>query len=119
MTALIRRIAPLLLVWLAAVFAITELTGWLFVWPAVFGGWRVGSIALYGPGQFLGWRGLLAPGHRWIVDGAAAVSGLCALALAARVVLDVRGVSRPTFGAGRWADRAAVRRSGLLGGGRR
>jgi len=118
-TASIRRVATLLLVWLAAVFAITELTGWLFAWPAVFGGWRVGSIALYGPGQFLGWRGLLAPGHRWIVDGAAVASGLCALALATRVALDLRSTRRPTFGAGRWADRAAVRRSGLLGGKRR
>ncbi|MFC5355519.1 hypothetical protein [Azospirillum himalayense] len=119
MTASIRRGATLLLVWLAAVFAITELTGWLFAWPAVFGGWRVGPFALYWPGQFLGWRGLLASGHRWIVDGAAVVSGLCALALAARVVLDLRGTRQPGFGAGRWADRAAVRRSGLLGGGRR
>lgn len=119
MTASIRRVATLLLVWLTAVFAITELTGWLFAWPAVFGGWRVGSIALYWPGQFLGWRGLLAPGHRWIVDGAAVVSGLCALALAARVVLDLRRTRRPGFGAGRWATRTDVRRSGLLGGGRR
>lgn len=119
MTPYLLRFGALLLVWLAAVFAITELTGWLFAWPAVFGGWRVGPIALYGPGQFLGWRGLLAPGHRWIVDGAAVVSGLCALALAARVALDLRGTRRPGFGTGRWADRAAVRRSGLLGGGRR
>ncbi|WP_448190895.1 hypothetical protein [Azospirillum sp. sgz301742] len=119
MTASIRRGAILLLVWLTAVFAITELTGWLFAWPAVFGGWRVGLIALYGPGQFLGWRGLLAPGHRWIVDGATVMSGLCALALGIRVVLDLRGTRRPGFGTGRWADRAAVRRSGLLGGGRR
>ena len=119
MTAPILRAATLLLVWLTAVFAITELTGWLFSWPAVFGGLHVGGIALYGPGQFLRWRGLLAPGHRWIVDGATVMSGLCALALAVRVVLDLRGTRRPGFGAGRWADRAAVRRSGLLGGGRR
>lgn len=119
MTASIRRVATLLLVWLAAVFAITELTGWLFAWPPVFGGLRVGPIALYWPGQFLGWRGLLASGHRWIVDGAAVVSGLCALALAARVIFELRGTRRSGFGAGRWADRAAVRRSGLLGGGRR
>ena len=114
MTSHLLRLGTLLLVWLAAVFAITELTGWLFSWPAAFRGQRVGTAALYWPGQFLVWRGLLAPGHRWIVDGATVVSGACALALAARVALDLRGTRRPGFGAGRWADRAAVRRSGLL-----
>lgn len=115
MTAPIVRFGTLLLVWLAAVFAITELTGWLFAWPAVFGGWRTGSVALYGPGQFLGWRGLLAPGHRWIIDAAAGVSGACALALAVRAALDLRGDRARGFGAGRWATCTDVRRSGLLG----
>ncbi|MDR6773300.1 hypothetical protein [Azospirillum sp. BE72] len=119
MTAPIVRFGTLLLVWLVALFAITELVGWLFAWPAVFGGWRVGPIALYGPGQFLAWRGLLAPGHRWIVDGATLVSGACALALAVRAGLDLRGNRAHGFGAGRWATRTDVRRSGLLGGGRR
>lgn len=119
MTPSVPRFAILLLVWLVALLAITELVGWLFSWPAVFGGWRVGPVALYWPGQFLTWRSLLAAGHRWIVDGATLVSGVCALALTVRAALDLRGNRARGFGAGRWATRTDVRRSGLLGGGTR
>lgn len=115
MTPSVPRFAILLLVWLVALFTIAELVGWLFAWPAVFGGWRVGPVVLYWPGQFLAWRGLLAPGHRWIVDGATLASGACALALAVRAALDFRGSRARGFGAGRWATRTDVRRSGLLG----
>ena len=109
-----KRLLAYGLVWLTAVFAITELTGWVFSWPATFGGVRVGSLALYGPGQFLGWRGLLAPGHRWIVDLATAASAACGIAVGVRVWLDVTGTRLSRFGTGRWAARADVRRSGLL-----
>ncbi len=100
--------------WLLSVAIVTELVGWLFGWPAAFGGLRVGTIALYGPGQFLTWGDLLAPGHRWIVTVAALVCTATALALAVRVGLVLRGGRGPRFGAGRWADAADVRRSGLL-----
>ena len=100
--------------WLLTVAVVTELVGWFFAWPAVFGGLRVGGMALYGPGQFLTWRGLLAPGHRWIVTVAVLVCTATALALAVRVGLALRGDRSPRFGAGRWADGADVRRSGLL-----
>jgi len=89
-----------LAVWLLTVQAVTELVGWLFAWPVVFGGLRIGDAALYWPGQFLTWRTLLAPGHRWIVTVALLVCVAGALALAVR--------------AGRWAGDADVRRSGLL-----
>lgn len=108
------RLLGTLLLWLAAVFAITELTGWLFSWPAAFGGVRVGGVALYWPGQFLGWRASLVPGHRWIVDLATALSLACAAAAGVRIWLDLTGTRQPRFGAGRWAARADVRRSGLL-----
>lgn len=101
------------LVWLLTVTAITHLVGWIFAWPAVFGGWRVGAIALYAPGQFLGWRPLLGAGHRWIIDIATGLSLACALALGWRVWLDWAAHRTRWFGAGRWADRADVRRSGL------
>lgn len=112
---------PLLLIllgccvaWLLSVAIVTELVGWLFDWPAVFGGLRVGSTALYWPGQFLTWRALLAPGHRWIVTVAVLVCTAAALALVVRAGLALRGGCSPRFGAGRWADGADVRRSGLL-----
>lgn len=101
-------------VWLLTVATVTELVSWLFGWPAVFGGLPVGSVALYWPGQFLTWRGLLVPGHRWIVTVAALVCTATALALVVRVGLALRGDRSPRFGAGRWADGADVRRSGLL-----
>ncbi len=103
-----------LAVWLLTVQAVTELVGWLFAWPAVFGGLRIGTVALYWPGQFLTWRGLLAPGHRWIVTVATLVCVAGALALAVRTGLALRGDRGPRFGAGRWAGDADVRRSGLL-----
>ncbi len=112
---------PLLLIllgggvlWLLTVAIVTELVGWLFGWPAAFGGLRVGTVALYWPGQFLTWRDLLAPGHRWMVTGAVLVCTATALALAVRAGLALRGDRSPRFGAGRWADGADVRRSGLL-----
>lgn len=114
MTPPVRRLGALVLMWLVAVFAITELTGWLFSWPAAFGGLRVGTVILYWPGQFLGWRGLLASGHRWIVDSAAGLSLACAVAVGVRVWLDRDGRRPPRFGAERWSTRADVRRSGLL-----
>ena len=114
MRALARTLLASVAVWLLTVVLVTELVGWIFAWPTVFGGLRVGGIALYGPGQFLGWRGLLAPGHRWIVTGAVLVCAAAALALAVRVGLTLRGDRSPRFGAGRWADGADVRRSGLL-----
>lgn len=101
-------------VWLLIVQAITELVGWLFAWPAVFGGLRIGTVALYWPGQFLSWRGLLAPGHRWIVTVAVLVCIVAALALAVRAGIALHGERGPRFGAGRWAGDADVRRSGLL-----
>lgn len=100
--------------WLLSVTIVTELVGWLFGWPAVFGGLRIGTVALYWPGQFLIWRSLLAPGHRWIVTVAALVCTATALALAVRVGLALRGDRSPRFGAGRWADGADIGRSGLL-----
>lgn len=100
--------------WLLTVAVVTELVGWLFGWPTIFGGLPVGSVALYWPGQFLAWRGLLAPGHRWIVTGAVLACTATALALAVRVGLALRGDRGPRFGTGRWADGADVRRSGLL-----
>lgn len=103
-----------LAVWLLTVQAVTELVGWLFSWPAVFGGLRIGGLALYSPGQFLTWRGLLAPGHRWIVTVALLVCVAGTLALAVRAGLALRGARGPRFGAGRWAGDADVRRSGLL-----
>jgi len=112
--AMRKRLLATLLLWLAAVLAITELTGWLFSWPAAFGGVRVGGINLYLPGQFLGWRGLLAPGHRWIVDLATLAALGCAMAVGVRVWFDLTGARQPRFGAGRWAARTDVRRSGLL-----
>ncbi|HYD69180.1 hypothetical protein [Azospirillum sp.] len=108
------RLLGYLLLWLLAVFAITELTGWLFSWPVAFGGVRVGDVALYWPGQFLGWRGLPAAGHRWIVDLATGLSLACAAAVGVRIWLDLTGSRLHRFGAGRWAARADVRRSGLL-----
>jgi hypothetical protein len=107
-------VADGLAVWLLTVQAVTELVGWLFAWPAAFGGLRIGTVALYWPGQFLTWRGLLAPGHRWIVTVALAVCLAGALALAVRTGLALRGDRGPRFGAGRWAGDADVRRSGLL-----
>ncbi len=101
-------------VWLLMVQAVTELIGWFFVWPAVLGGLHVGDIALYWPGQFLTWRPLLAPGHRWILTVGALVCIAGALALAVRAGLALRGERGPRFGAGRWAGDADVRRSGLL-----
>lgn len=101
-------------VWLLTVQAVTELVGWLFVWPAVFGGLRIGTVALYWPGQFLTWRALLAPGHRWIVTVAVLVCTAAALALVVRAALALRGDRGPRFGSGRWAGDADVRRSGLL-----
>jgi hypothetical protein len=112
--AMRKRLLAYLLLWLAAVLAITELTGWLFSWPMAFGGVRVGGVALYWPGQVLGWRGLLAPGHRWIVDLATVLSLACAVAIGVRVRLDLAGARQPRFGTGRWAASADVRRSGLL-----
>lgn len=103
-----------LAVWLLTVQVVTELVGWLFAWPATFGGLRLGTIALYWPGQFLTWRGLLAPGHRWIVTAAILVCVAGALALVVRTGLALRGDRGPRFGAGRWAGDADVRRSGLL-----
>ena len=108
----VRTLLGCIAVWLFTVQAVTELVGWLFAWPAVFGGLRIGTVALYGPGQFLGWWGLLAPGHRWIVVTAALVCVATALTLAVRVGL--RDKRSPGFGAGRWADTTDVRRSGLL-----
>ncbi|MBF5095441.1 hypothetical protein F1643_14395 [Azospirillum sp. INR13] len=112
---------PLLLIllgccvaWLLSVAIVTELVGWLFGWPAVFGGLPIGDMVLYWPGQFLTWRGLLAPGHRWMVTVAVLVCTATVLALAVRVGLALRGDRSPRFGAGRWADGADVRRSGLL-----
>ena len=110
----IRTLLGCFAVWLLTVQAVTELVGWLFAWPAVFGGLRIGTVALYGPGQFLGWWGLLAPGHRWIVIAAALVCVAAGLALAVRVGLTLRGDRVPRFGADRWAKDADVRRSGLL-----
>ncbi|MBF5094207.1 hypothetical protein F1643_06615 [Azospirillum sp. INR13] len=109
-----RAVLGVVAVWLLTIQAVTELVGWLFVWPAVFGGLRVGGIALYWPGQFLTWRTLLAPGHRWIVTVAVLVCVAGALALAMRVGLGMRGERGPRFGAGRWAGDADLRRSGLL-----
>ncbi|MFP5516733.1 MULTISPECIES: hypothetical protein [Azospirillum] len=103
-----------LAVWLLTVQAVTELVGWLFAWPAVFGGLRIGTVALYWPGQFLTWSALLAPGHRWIVTVAILVCIAGALALAVRAGIVLRGHQDPRFGAGRWAGDADVRRSGLL-----
>ncbi|GLR77812.1 hypothetical protein HUE56_26325 (plasmid) [Azospirillum oryzae] len=103
-----------LAVWLLTVQVVTELVGWLFAWPEVFGGLRLGAVALFWPGQFLTWRGLLAPGHRWIVTVATLVCVAGALALAVRIGLALRGDRGPRFGAGRWAGDADVRRSGLL-----
>ncbi|WP_085088593.1 hypothetical protein [Azospirillum oryzae] len=101
-------------VWLLTVQAVTELVGWLFAWPAVCGGLRIGGIALYWPGQFLTWRSLLAPSHRWIVSVALAACLAGALALVVRIGLALPGDCGPRFGAGRWAGDADVRRSGLL-----
>jgi hypothetical protein len=95
--------------------ALTELIGWVFAWPAAFGGLRVGGIAIYLPGQFLAWRPLLAAGDRWIVDAAAVACIAAAVAIAIRIWLDLTRARRPQgFGTGRWARRADVRRSGLL-----
>lgn len=113
MTALLLRFATPLLLWLAAVLVITEFLGWLFAWPAAFGGLRVGSGALYWPGQFLVWRPLLDADDRWMVDAAAGLCALGALALIVRVTLDLRDRQGHGFGAARWAARADVRRSGL------
>ncbi|MBF5093752.1 hypothetical protein F1643_03825 [Azospirillum sp. INR13] len=101
-------------VWLLTVAVVTELVGWLFGWPAVFGGLPIGDMVLYWPGEFLAWRSLLAPGHRWIVTVAVLVCTAAALALVVRAGLALRGDRGPRFGAGRWADGADVRRSGLL-----
>ncbi|CAO3425508.1 hypothetical protein [Azospirillum doebereinerae] len=103
-----------LAIWLLTIQAVTELIGWLFAWPAVFGGLRLGIVTLYWPGQFLTWRALLAPGHRWIVTVAALVCVAGALALAVRAGLALRSERGSRFGAGRWAGDADVRRSGLL-----
>ena len=100
--------------WLLSVAIVTELVGWLFGWPAAFGGLRVGTVALYWPGQFLTWRDLLAPGHRWMVTVAVLVCTATAVALVVRAGLPLRGDRSPRFGAGRWAGDADVRRSGLL-----
>ena len=62
----------------------------------------------------MGWRGLLASGHRWIVDLATAASAACAIAVGVRVWLDWTGTRLSHFGTGRWAACADVRRSGLL-----
>ncbi|MGQ9370702.1 hypothetical protein [Azospirillum sp. ST 5-10] len=113
MTAHIARFAAPLLLWLAAVLVITEFLGWLFAWPVAFGGLRVGSAALYWPGQFLGWRGIVAPGHRWTVDTAAGLSLLLAAVPVWRLWRVRSAHSMARFGAARWAGRADVRRSGL------
>ena len=63
-----RRLFGYALLWLVMVGAITQLVGWLFAWPAQFGGLRLGPVAVYGPGQFLAWRSLLDVADRWIVD---------------------------------------------------
>jgi hypothetical protein len=110
-----RRLLGYGLLGLVVVVAITELIGWVFAWPAAFGGLRVGNIAIYLPGQFLAWRPLLAAGDRWIIDAAAVACTAAAVAIAVRVWLDLTRAWRPRrFGAGRWARRADVRRSGLL-----
>ena len=115
MTRLFRiAVAYGLAVWLLTIQAVTELVAWLFAWPAAFGGLRIGTVALYWPGQFLTWRGLLAPGHRWIVTVAVLVCTVAALALAVRAGIALHGERGPRFGAGRWAGYADVRRSGLL-----
>lgn len=101
-------------VWLLLVVGVTELVGWLFAWPSAFGGWPVAGITLYPPGAFVLWRDALAPADRWIVDVAAGLCAAVALALAVRVWLDGRGDRLGRFGAGRWARRADVHRSGLL-----
>jgi len=108
------RLLACLLVWLAALSAITELVGWVFSWPPVFGGMRVGDAVLYLPGQFLAWRPLIASAHRWMIDAAVLVSLACAGALGVRIWLDLTGRRPSPFGAERWATCADVRRSGLL-----
>lgn len=112
-------VLPRTLAWLSAgiavAAAVTELVGWLFAWPAAFGGVRVGDVAVYAPGQFLGWRPLLRAEHRWIIEAASAVCLLATAAVVVRVALDLRGRVRPLgVGSGRWARRADVRRSNLL-----
>lgn len=112
-----KRFLGYALVWLLVAAALTELVGWIFVWPAAFGGLRLGDIVLYWPGQFVTWRGLLRPADRWIVDAAAGAGLLAGLAVLVRVYLDLAGSWRPgrRFGVGRWAGRREVRASGLVG----
>ena len=110
-----RRIALYLGLWLVMLAAITELVGWVFRWPAAFGGLHLGAVAVYLPGQFLAWHGLVRGRGPWIIDAAMAASILCAVAVGARVWLDLRRLRRPrSFGAERWAGPDDVRRSGLL-----
>lgn len=101
-------------VWLLVVAGVTELVGWVFAWPPAFGGWRLAGIALYPPGAFVGWHEFLAPADRWIITVAAGLCVAAAVALAIRAWLDGRGDRLGRFGAGRWARRGDVRRSGLL-----
>lgn len=110
-----RRLLGYALLWLLMVGAVTELVGWIFAWPATFGGLRLGHFAVYLPGQFLAWRELVDAGDRWIADAAGAACLVGAVAIAVRFWLDLTRAYRPRrFGAGRWARRTDVRRSGLL-----
>ena len=110
-----QRLLALGLLWLIMVAVVTELVGWVFRWPATFGGIHLGAFALYLPGQFLAWHGLVRGRGPWIVDAAIVASVLCAVAVGARVWLDLRAARRPRlFAAERWAGPDDVRRSGLL-----
>lgn len=109
-------VAGYLLAWMLVVQWATEVLGWLFRWPAAFGGWPLGEGRLYWPGQFLTWFPILAPGDRWVLWAAL---GLCLAALAAilfRLVLPAP--RQETFGADRWATETDVRRAGILRRGR-
>jgi hypothetical protein len=112
-----KRFLGYLLLWLLVLAAITELVGWIFVWPSQFGGLQIGGTTLYLPGSFLSWRGLLRPDDRWIVDAAGTACALAGAAVLVRIWLDVTGTWRPRrrFGAERWASGREVRRSGLVG----
>lgn len=110
-----RRLLGYALLWLLAVAVVTQLVGWVFAWPPTFGGLPVGGVALYPPGRFLAWRDLLRAGDRWIVDAATLACAACGVAVVVRAWVDLTRLNRPKrFGAGRWASRADVRRSGLL-----
>lgn len=111
------RFALYAALWLAAVTWIGMALGWLYDWPAAFGGLPLGGVTLYWPGQFLTWGPLLAPEHRWTLWAAGALSALAGAAVLLRIGLDVFGRYRPPAGPGleRWAGRRDLKRARLLG----